>query len=387
MLLFFTILLIEILSGAEIDLFIPSFPELQKIFHLSPFSVQFMLSANLLAYCFCSFFSGVLGDRYNRRHVILISLAVLIIGSILCAYAPNYPVLLAGRILQGIGMAGPAILAYPIISDNYPIEKQAAMMGVLGGATTLAMAFAPVVGSYINLYFGWQGNFDLLLILSIFCLIMGYLYIPNHQGDHTISLSLKAYWPLLRSTQQMTFIGLICFLVTPWWVFVGMAPILYMQNLGISLKAFGFYQGALSAAFAISCFSSPRLLYYFGQKRCLNVGIGLTILSTLFIMGLVVLGIHQPMLITAVMVVMAIAIVFPINILFPLSLTIVENSKGRATALALAARLILTAVTLAGVGYFYTGTFLPIGLPMMVFLTVSIFLMLYLFSKKWVNLK
>src|SRR4051812_1297398 len=107
---FFTVLMICILAGAEVDLFTPSFPELQRIFHLSPFMVQFTLSANFVAYCICSLFAGTLGDRYSKRSVILVSLGVFTLGSLLCVSALNYSTLIIGRILQGAGISGPAVL-------------------------------------------------------------------------------------------------------------------------------------------------------------------------------------------------------------------------------------------------------------------------------------
>ena len=55
---FITILLIQVLCGMEMDLFIPSFPELQKVFVLSPFMVQMTISINFLCFCVCSLFAG-----------------------------------------------------------------------------------------------------------------------------------------------------------------------------------------------------------------------------------------------------------------------------------------------------------------------------------------
>jgi DHA1 family bicyclomycin/chloramphenicol resistance-like MFS transporter len=386
MLLFFTVLLIEILYGAEVALFVPSFPELQHTFHLSPFLVEFMISANLVAYCFCGLFTGILGDRYNRRRVILISLWIFLLGSFFCVTAPTYTFLLLGRILQGIGMAGPAVLSYPVISDYYPIEKQAAMMGLLNGVTTLAMAFAPVLGSYINFYFGWHGNFLTLLILSVMCLTMSHLFIPNHLGDKTVSLSPKTYLPLLCSPIFMTFMGAICLLITPYWVFIGMAPILYMHTLGISLKAFGYYQGSLAGVFSIVCLLSPMILLHAGKKNCLLAGMVFCLLSALSMSILLILHNHQPLLITAAVLFMAAGAVFPVNILFPLALTVLDNSKGRASAVLLAGRLLLTAVTLSIVSYFYDNSFFTTGLSMIIALVLSMLFIVQILSKKWAQL-
>ena len=70
--MFFTVLILAILSGAEIDLFTPSFPELQTIFNLSPSTIELLLSVNLIAHCISSLIVGNLGDRYGRKTIIII---------------------------------------------------------------------------------------------------------------------------------------------------------------------------------------------------------------------------------------------------------------------------------------------------------------------------
>ncbi len=68
---FFTALCIALLAGMEVDLFVPSFPELTHVFQLTPFMVQLTLSLNFIAYCTCALFTGALGDRFGRRPVLL----------------------------------------------------------------------------------------------------------------------------------------------------------------------------------------------------------------------------------------------------------------------------------------------------------------------------
>lgn len=382
--LFFTLLMIDVLAGAEVDLFIPSFPELQTLFHLSPFLVQFMISANLVVYCVCSLFSGALGDRYNRRTIMLISLSILVLGSLLCVIANNYPILLAGRMLQGIGMAGSMILVFPILLETFPPEKQASKMGVLNGATNLALAFAPVIGSYVNLFFGWRGNFVVLFLLSFFCLVMGYFVFPSRAGNPQISLSLKSYWPLFRSRKLLFFTAFFCFMASAYWVFIGMAPILYMKDLGVPLKDFGYYQGSIACAFGLTSLLSPLFLTRFGHAKCFHTGVWITVLSV--ILFACFLHSHHPMLITIAAVIMGIGTLFPVNIMFPQAINIIEHASGKASAFIMSTRLILTAVTLAVVSYFYQGDFFPIGLSVVLFLVVSLICIAILLRKKWLVL-
>src|SRR3984957_13976831 len=103
---FLTILIMCILAGAEVDLFIPSFPELQRVFDLSPFLVEFTLGANFCAYCIGSLLAGNLGDYFGRRPVILAGCLIFILGSLVCVYAPNFWILIFARGLKGPGIFG-----------------------------------------------------------------------------------------------------------------------------------------------------------------------------------------------------------------------------------------------------------------------------------------
>jgi DHA1 family bicyclomycin/chloramphenicol resistance-like MFS transporter len=385
MFLFITIVMIYILTGVEVDLFIPSFPELCKIYNLSPFLVQITLSANFVAYCLCSLIAGTLGDRYNRRTVILYSLLIFVIGSALCVFATNYNLLIAGRVLQGIGIAGPTVISYVIIADQYPIEKQPALLGTLNGIVTLAMAVAPVIGSYVNLYCSWRGNFVILLSLGLLCLIASYFAIPNHRGNPKATLSPKAYWPLLTSKKVMTFVWAIGFLVVPYWVFIGMAPILYMGSFGIELKHFGFYQGAIAATFSIVSILSPKILNKFGWNNCLYYSALLCLMIVIIMLILTVLGVHNPLVITGMMLVFSGVMVFPINILYPLSLEVLEDAKSRTAAIITGLRLLLTAFFLELISYFYTNNFFPIGITIFATTIVGLLFVRKIYRSGWVN--
>jgi len=380
---FITILLIQVLCGMEMDLFIPSFPELQKVFVLSPFMVQMTISINFLCFCVCSLFAGALGDRFNRRVILLLGLCIFIMGSLLCVVAPNYVVLILGRAIQGIGISAPAILSFPILLDSYTIEKQPGMMGTINGIKTLAMAVAPLIGSFVNLYFGWRGNFTLLLAFGVLCLVISFLFIPDKKGNQTISLSLRAYSPILKAPAYLNLLFALSLVTSAYWMFMGMAPLLFMDNMGVSLKHFGYYQGSLSLTFALVCVFSSPLLNIFGRRHCFYVGLAICFLSALLIIGLIVFQIHQPLLITAVLVLFSIGIVFPINILYPVILKVIPGAESRASGLGQAVVLLLTAMMLQSVGFFYNGTFMPIGITMFISIMLSLILVRNIINKKW----
>ena len=125
-------------------------------------------------------------------------------------------------------------------------------MGVLNGLMNVAVAGAPVVGSYITMYFHWQGNFIALLALGIPVLVMTMLFVPKSKlAKIKEPISLSGYMPIFKSKPLMLLIGIAVFMCVPYWIFLGMSPILYMKDLGVSLEYYGYYQGAWALVFAL----------------------------------------------------------------------------------------------------------------------------------------
>ena len=152
--LFITVIIMEILARAEVDLFVPSFPDIQDTFNLSPFMTELLLGVNLIAYCITSLIVGNLGDRYGRKPIIILGLLIFNLGSLFCVFSNNYESILLGRFLQGAGISAVAVLVYVVLADIYSVQEQQKLMGILNGTISLSMATAPVIGSYVDLFWG-----------------------------------------------------------------------------------------------------------------------------------------------------------------------------------------------------------------------------------------
>ncbi len=361
--LFVAVAVIFFLAGMEVDIFIPSYPELQQQFGLSPAKVQLCLSLNFVTYCIGSLYAGALGDRYGLRKVILYGLAVFVLGSIACCFAADFSYILAGRALQGLGMAAPASLGYVVIAERYSAEQQASMLGTLNGCVTVAIAFAPVIGSYVAIYAGWRGNFAVLLLLALIAVSFCLFCLPkDDRKNENVSLSLKTYMPLLQSKVFLKYLTIVCAYTCSYWTFIGMGSILYIEGFGVTLANFGFYQGAIAGSFAIMSFSSPKLLAKFGHQKCFKVSVILITAAAVLVGFAALLGVNNPLLITFLMCMFALPMVLPINILFPILLEVVPGTKSRAAALGNVARLVVSAICIELVSYMYNGKFLHLGL-------------------------
>ncbi len=373
----------DILTGMEFDLFVPSFPQLQSHFNLSPFWVEALLSVNFIGYCLSLFFVGGLADRYGRKPIILLGLMIFILGSALGLYPSSYYFLILGRFLQGVGIAAPAILSFLIIADSYPLKEQQFLMAILNGSINIAVAISPVIGSYLTLFFHWQGNFVALLLLGLITLFMTILFIPFLKTSITDpALSLSGYGSIVKSKPLILLITNILFIFVPYWIFVGMSPLLYIKDLNVSLAHFGYYQGVLAFVFAIGSISYGLIIRAtnFEQKKMLNVSMQILMISFAIITILTFVDSKNPLIITLAFLPFIISQIIPSAILYPLSLNFLPHAKARVSAIIQGARLILTAFGLQIAGYFYQKSFQSIGIVLICFIIVAVITLFFVIN-------
>lgn len=378
----------DLLSGMEFDLFVPSFPELQNHFHLSPSWVEALLSANFLGYCLSLVFLGDLSDCYGRKSIIVTGLATFIVGTMICLWPPSYEFLLAGRFLQGVGVAAPAILSFLIIADSYPLKEQQFLMAILNGSLNVAAGAAPVLGSYVTLYFHWRGNFTVLLLMGLMVLIMTLVFIPSYQAPHqTEALSMRGwrgYVTLFKSGSLVLLILNLLLLFVPYWIFVGMSPLLYIKNLGVSLSHFGYYQGVLALVFAIGSIMFGLIIknIQYEHRTVLRVAACILVVSLLILIFVTFIDKPSPLLITLGFLPFIVGQIIPSNILYPLCLNFIPHSKARVSAVIQGGRLILTSIGVQLAGYFYIGSFQNIGIILIGFILMGIVSLYFVMNNK-----
>lgn len=148
-------------SGANVAL-----PVLQHAFGTGFAAVQWIVLAYLLAATAAAVGAGRLGDAIGRRRVLLCGVALFAAASGLCALAPTLPLLVAGRVLQGLGAAVMPALAMALAAARLPQDRTGRAMGLLGSMSAVGTALGPVLGGQLLAGPGWRAIFAAMLVAA-----------------------------------------------------------------------------------------------------------------------------------------------------------------------------------------------------------------------------
>src|SRR5699024_5593481 len=98
---------------------------------------------------------GYLGDRFDKKKIYLISLAVFILGSLSGALSPTLPLIIISRAVQGIAGGLMMPIAMALIFNSFPKDERGLAMGLYGIAAMIAPAIGPTVGGIVIEFFTW----------------------------------------------------------------------------------------------------------------------------------------------------------------------------------------------------------------------------------------
>lgn len=133
----------------------------------NPNDVQFIVSALFLGFAVGQAVAGPLSDSFGRKPVIYGGYAIFLIGCAMSLWATTWEMMIAGRILQGVGAASPRIVSLALVRDGYAGREMARIMSVVMAVFILVPCIAPALGEGIIALSGWRATFGVLIALAV----------------------------------------------------------------------------------------------------------------------------------------------------------------------------------------------------------------------------
>ena len=276
--LFVLILAGTILGLAGTDLVLPAIPTLPETIKGSLSQAQLVLAAFTGGTAIGLLVFGELGARYDKRALLLCTLAAYSITSFLCSFSGTILELVSYRVVQGFFAAAPAVFAPGLIRLLFDDRSALRALGLMGSIESVVPALAPVAGAWLLHYWDWRASFfltaGLTFLLSIIWLFTPVL--PTGSAAQQDTVSRSGYLALLRSGSFLRYALSQAFTLGGLLIFVFGAPTVITIGMNGSLSDFVIMQVIGITLFIIASNTAHFLVDRLGTERTIWLGSGLS---------------------------------------------------------------------------------------------------------------
>ncbi|MFL2789731.1 MAG: multidrug effflux MFS transporter [Paracoccaceae bacterium] len=265
------------LIAFSIDAILPALPDIaSELIPSSPNKTQFIISSFLVGMGIATLFAGPLSDSFGRKKIICIGGTIFLFGTIIAGTANNLEVVLIGRFIQGLGVAGPRVAALAIVRDLYAGRKMAQIMSISMIFFTFVPAVAPMIGALILINFGWRSIFTGFIIFLI--IAVGWLLVRQPEtlvkNDRVSFAFSRIYKSLIDCfTNKIFVISTILQTLTFSILFASISTIQQVFDISYDkASSFPYWFGLIALISGSGSFINSYLVVKMGMRRLISVG-------------------------------------------------------------------------------------------------------------------
>ena len=272
----------------SIDMSLPAQPTLAETFGVSSETAQLTLSLFLIGFAGAQLFVGYLSDAWGRRRVMLGGLALFSVAGVACTVAPSIEVLIACRVLQGIGASASPVVSRAMVRDTQPAGQAARLLSTMLAALALAPMIGPVVGGVVLRALGWRAIFASLSLCGVALFAIAYftlvetMPVERRAARPSIGGLMRSYGRFFAATGTKLPMLLGCASFAGQFAYIADSPFVLMGGYRVSSDHFGFYFAMTAFALMLGSLFGGRLLRA-GRSPGVMTVIG-TFLSDLILM-------------------------------------------------------------------------------------------------------
>ena len=258
------------LVALSIDAMLPALAEIGRdLGTTDPNDPQLVVSMLFLGLALGQFVYGPLSDNIGRKTPIYAGLAIYLAGSVLCVVSESFTAMLAGRFLQGLGVAGPRIVTVALVRDQYEGRAMARIMSLIMAVFIIVPALAPALGQGILAFAHWRAIFGLLLALALIALVWFTVRQPETlPPDRRLPWSARrlatALFEVFRTRTAVGYAAAAGVIFGGFVGYLASAPQIFQQQYGMG-TLFPLFFGGLALAIGAASLLNARLVMRFGM--------------------------------------------------------------------------------------------------------------------------
>lgn len=271
--------LLTTIGPVSMAIYTPAMPELVHAFGTSDAAIKLSLSLYFFGFAFAQLLAGPFSDAFGRRIATLSFLGIYLLGSLFAAFAPSVELLLAGRLVQGVGASVGITVSRAIVRDQFTGPEAARILNMIGIMLAIGPAAGPTLGGLALALSGWQAVFFLMVSFGVFSwLIVAFLMRETTTPDRVLikpSRLLGAYATLVTDMRVLLAAFVLAGTVGALYAQATMLPFILIKRVGLSPAEFGVGMLMQTGSFFLGSVAlrilSPRL----GERRALLTGLTL----------------------------------------------------------------------------------------------------------------
>ncbi len=255
-----TLILATGLSVLSLNMFLPSLAGMARGFQVDYAVMNLSVAGYLAVSAVLQLVLGPMSDRFGRRPVLLIGMAVFAIASLGCVLADSIWAFLGFRLLQAAVVAGP-VLSSASIRDMNPPNEAASKLGYVAMAMALAPMLGPMLGGALDVLFGWRAGFVLFTAFgaALFALLWLDMGETNTNRSATLTAQLREYPHLFRARRFWGYALCAAFSIGAFFSFITGAPLVAATWFDLSPAMLGLGIGIITGGFMVGNFITGRI--------------------------------------------------------------------------------------------------------------------------------
>ena len=260
----------------SIDAILPALQSIGKSINtVNSSENQLLITMIFLGLGFGQLIFGPLSDSFGRKPVVYIGFFIFVLSSFLCVFATNIETMVAGRILQGIGLSASRTISISMIRDRFEGDYMAKIMSFVVTIFILVPIIAPTLGKLLLDNYGWKSIFysQLLFGIAVLCWFwkrQDETLRPEYKIHFSLSIFLSGTKEFIKHRSAIIFTLISGFITGSFMVFLSTSQQIFEVQYGL-IKEFPFIFGALAFSVGLSTFINGNLVVRFGMRRLVSV--------------------------------------------------------------------------------------------------------------------
>ena len=259
------------LVALTVDGMLPALPEIGRdLGATNPSDPQLVVSMVFLGMGFGQLIFGPLSDSIGRKPSLYIGMVVFIIGCLMCNFAQSFEMMIAGRIVQGVGASGPRIVPMALIRDEYEGRGMARIMSLIMMVFILVPMVAPLLGQVVIYYADWRAIFTCFLVLAIVLLVWFAIRQPEtlaieKRKPFNIKTVLAGFKEVLKNRIALGYTASIGMVSGAFVAYLATAQPILQEQYALGLQ-FPAYFAVMSLSIGIASYLNSKLVIKWGMR-------------------------------------------------------------------------------------------------------------------------